>query len=109
MALVVLPTASNASVDFLTSSGNSAISAMPPALSVTGPKASRATTIPANASIEVAAMERPYRPAVKYEIIIPAQITMTGRAVASMETAIPCIMLVAWPVSDAFATLLTGL
>ena len=41
--------------------------------------------------------------------IIPAQITMTGRAVASMETAIPCIMLVAWPVSDAFATLLTGL
>ena len=36
-ALVVLPTASSASVVFLTFFGNLAISAIPPALSVTGP------------------------------------------------------------------------
>ena len=37
MAAVVLPTASNASVRSRTSSGRPAISAMPPALSATGP------------------------------------------------------------------------
>jgi hypothetical protein len=36
-ALVVLPTASSASVRARTSSSSPAISAMPPALSVTGP------------------------------------------------------------------------
>src|ERR1700691_2370463 len=50
-ALVVLPTASSASVDWRTSLGRPAISAMPPALSVTGPKASRATIMPARPSI----------------------------------------------------------
>ena len=37
IAAVVLPTASNLSVRFLTSLGNSAISAIPPALSEIGP------------------------------------------------------------------------
>jgi hypothetical protein len=36
---------------------------MPPALSVTGPKASSATTIPASASIVVTAMAMPNSPA----------------------------------------------
>ena len=54
-AFVVLPTASRASVVFLTSSSSPLISAMPPALSVTGPYASSATTIPAKANIVVAA------------------------------------------------------
>src|SRR4026207_610680 len=48
-AFVVLPTASRASVDLRTSGGRPAISAMPPALSVTGPKASRAPLKPAGA------------------------------------------------------------
>jgi hypothetical protein len=62
-ALVVLPTASSASVVWRISLGRPAISAMPPALSVTGPKASSATTMPASASIVVTAMAMPYSPA----------------------------------------------
>jgi len=44
------------------SSGSSAISAIPPALSVIGPYASRATIIPAIDNMEVAAMAIPYKP-----------------------------------------------
>jgi len=62
-ALVVLPTASSASVETRTSLGRPAISAMPPALSVTGPKASRATMKPASDSMVVVAMAMPNRPA----------------------------------------------
>src|SRR5690606_40187694 len=57
-ALVVLPTASRASVVLRTSLSMLLISAMPPALSVTGPKASRATTTPASASMVVTAMAK---------------------------------------------------
>jgi hypothetical protein len=46
-----------------TSFGRPAISAMPPALSVTGPKASSATIMPASASMVVTAMAMPNRPA----------------------------------------------
>ncbi len=60
---MVFPTASSASVVARTSGGRSAISAMPPALSVTGPKASSATTTPASASIVVTAMAIPNSPA----------------------------------------------
>jgi len=59
----VLPTASSASVDLRTSLGSPDISAMPPALSVTGPKASSATTMPASDSIVVTAIAMPNRPA----------------------------------------------
>ena len=45
-AFVVLPTASSGSVTPRTDSGMSAISAIPPALSVTGPYASSATIRP---------------------------------------------------------------
>ena len=62
-AFVVLPTASRGSVMPRISSGNSAISAMPPALSVIGPKASSATIIPVSESMEVAAIAIPYKPA----------------------------------------------
>jgi K(+)-stimulated pyrophosphate-energized sodium pump len=62
-ALVVFPTASKASVVFLTFFGRLDISAMPPALSVTGPYASKATTMPANANIVVTAMAIPNNPA----------------------------------------------
>ena len=64
-ALVVLPTASSASVEMRTSPGSPAISAMPPALSVTGPKASSATIIPATPSMVVTAMATPNRLAVR--------------------------------------------
>ena len=46
----------------LISDGSSAISAIPPALSVIGPKASNATIIPVKESIDVAAMAMPYIP-----------------------------------------------
>ena len=58
-AFVVFPTASNGSVMALISAGSSAISAIPPALSVMGPNASRATIIPVKESIDVAAIAMP--------------------------------------------------
>ena len=53
-AFVVLPTASSGSVMLLISSGRSAISAIPPALSVIGPYESIATTIPVIESMDTA-------------------------------------------------------
>jgi hypothetical protein len=41
-------------------------------------------------------------------MIIPAQITSVGSAVASMLMASPWMMLVPWPVSDALAIDRTG-
>ena len=58
-ALVVLPTASSGSVTSRTSSGSSAISAMPPALSVIGPKASSATIRPVSESCAITATPMP--------------------------------------------------
>ncbi len=58
-ALVVLPTASSGSVTLRTSSGSSAISAMPPALSVIGPKASSATIRPVSDSCAITATPMP--------------------------------------------------
>ncbi len=63
-ALVVLPTLSRASVIFLVDSGNLAISAIPPALSVIGPYESRATIIPVVESIAAAAMAILYIPSI---------------------------------------------
>ena len=62
-AFVVFPTASSASVVFLTFSSRFDISAIPPALSVTGPYASKATTIPAKANIAVTDIAIPNKPA----------------------------------------------
>ncbi len=58
-ALVVLPTASSGSVMSRTSCGRSAISAIPPALSVIGPKASRATISPVSESCAITATPIP--------------------------------------------------
>ena len=58
-AAVVLPRESKASVTSLTSGPNSAISAMPPALSAIGPYASTETTTPRVASIPIAATAIP--------------------------------------------------
>ena len=59
MAAVVLPTASSLSVVLRTSGPSSAISAIPPALSATGPKESTATTMPAVHSMPIAAIAIP--------------------------------------------------
>ena len=107
-AFVVLPTASRASVVLRTSSGKSAISAMPPALSVTGPNASRATTRPASASMVVTAMAMPNRSAREKLTRMPAMMTIAGSAVDSSDTAKPWMTLVPCPVNDADAIEFTG-
>ena len=63
VAAVVLPTASKTSVFSRTSLGNSLISAIPPALSAIGPKASIASCIAVVAIIPAAAIATPYNPA----------------------------------------------
>ncbi len=59
IALVVLPTASSGSVIARACSGSLAISAMPPALSVIGPKASIEMIIPVTESMLAAASPIP--------------------------------------------------
>ena len=59
VAAVVLPTASRMSVRSRTSLGSSHISAMPPALSAMGPKASMASCMAVVAIMPAAAMATP--------------------------------------------------
>ena len=59
IAAVVFPTESKMSVRSRTSSGNSLISAIPPALSAIGPKASIANCMAVVAIIEQAAIDTP--------------------------------------------------
>ena len=61
IAAVVFPTASSLSVLSRTSFGNSAISAIPPALSAIGPYASTANWIPIVDNIPSAAKAIPYK------------------------------------------------
>ena len=63
VAAVVLPTASRLSVRSRTSGGSWLISAIPPALSAIGPKASIANCIAVVAIIPAAAIATPYKPA----------------------------------------------
>src|SRR3989338_4256907 len=116
-AFVVFPTASSLSVLFLTSAGEFDIDAMPPALSVIGPKLSIARTYAAVASIPIVATAVPYNPPLSIPLRKPRWYdksnapdkTITGNTVASIATANPEIMFVACPVTEAFAMLLTGL
>ena len=64
--------------------------------------------MPAKASIVVAAIAMPKRPARIKDATMPMQITMTGNAVASIDTARPWITLVPWPVVELRAMLRTG-
>ncbi|MCY1526639.1 hypothetical protein D9M68_616770 [compost metagenome] len=63
VAAVVFPTASRLSVRSRTSGGNWLISAIPPALSAIGPKASIANCMAVVAIIPAAAIATPYKPA----------------------------------------------
>ena len=123
VALVVLPTASRASVHSRTLSGWSDISTMPPALSAMGPKTSMVSTYAAVESIPIVATAVPNKPPVgspvdlsvkplvcpnQYAEIIAAEMQSTGAAVDSMPTPTPAMMLVPWPVVDASAMTRTG-
>jgi hypothetical protein len=105
---VVFPTASSTSVRSRTSFGSPLISAIPPALSAMGPKASMASCMAVVAIIPAAAMATPYTPANSYEAMIPPASTRMGRVVLSIPTASPPITLVAWPVDDCRTMELTG-
>src|SRR5690625_5287413 len=107
-ALVVLPTASSASVLARTSGGRSDISAMPPALSVIGPYVSIATIMPVIDSIATAATAMPYSPDSMNAAKIANARMMVGTKVEFMPTARPLMMLVALPVSLALAMRRTG-
>src|SRR3989344_1825491 len=107
-AFVVLPTASSASVISRTFAGAPLISAMPPALSVIGPKESIATIIPATESMATAASATPYNPASQKLARIAAPIISTGTKVDSIPTESPMIIFVPWPELDASAMDFTG-
>jgi hypothetical protein len=78
MAAVVLPAASNASVIFLTDNGYWAISAIPPALSDTGPYPSIERQMQRLDSIPKAAMAIPYIPAREKEVKIVIDKSIIG-------------------------------
>jgi len=88
--------------------GSAIKSMLAPALSVTGPYASSATIRPVMDSCAITATPIPYRPAKWWATRMPVAITITGAAVACMPTASPSMMLVAWPVCEAFEIDLTG-
>ena len=108
MAAVVFPSSSRESVISLTSSPIPDISAIPPALSATGPYASIAIVMPTVASIPTAAMPTPYKSNNVVEIkIIVAKIKI-GITTDCIPTERPEIITVADPVSPDFAIFSTG-
>src|SRR6266571_4015361 len=115
-ALVVLPTASSRSVRLRIASGWWDISMMPPALSVIGPNVSIARMYAAVPSIPIVATAVPNSPEWArpldapslYDAMMAAEMVNVGKAVHSRATANPAMMLVAGPVTEAAAMLLTG-
>ena len=81
---------------------------MPPPLSVIGPYASSATTMPVMDSMAVAAMAMPYNPPSSKAPQIAMHTASTGNAVDFIDTARPAITLVPWPVCEASAMRRTG-
>jgi hypothetical protein len=108
VAAVVLPRLSSASVRSRTLPSMPAISAMPPALSATGPYASVASVMPNVESIPTAATAMPYKPAVPMAIIVAKTTIMTGAAVLSIPTDKPSIMTIAGPPTELSAILRVG-
>merc|ERR1711871_206928 len=112
VAAVVLPRASRASVRSRTvaksASSSYTISAIPPALSATGPYASVARVTPSVESMPPAPMEIPYTPAHALQPRMAAAMVTVGTTVESMPTPKPSMMTVAGPVSLFFAMFLVG-
>jgi len=104
IAAVVFPAASNASVLYLTYGSNYTISANPPALSQTGPYASIANPNDKLDNIPRAAKATPKFPNKNYPTNEEIVKRITGTIVEKFPRANPKIMLVAAPVSQAFAT-----
>ena len=91
-----------------TLSGRPLISAMPPALSVTGPNESMATTMPAMESMESAATAMPKMPPKKKLASVATTMTRMGKPVASMPTGKALNDVRAWPETLASAMDSTG-
>jgi len=110
IAAVVFPSSSSESVMSLTSLPIPDISAIPPALSATGPYASIAIVIPTVASIPTAAIPTPYTPSTNdVEANIIAASIIIGITTDCIPTDKPEIITVADPVSPDSAIFLTGL
>merc|ERR1719157_1676 len=104
VAAVVFPRASRASVVSRTCSEQpGSISAIPPALSATGPYASVARVIPRVESIPTAEMATPYTPAHSSQQMIAMQMERDGTTTLIMPTPRPWITTVAGPYSAALA------
>ena len=109
VAAVVFPSASNASVLSRTSGSKCACSAIPPALSATGPYASVARVMPRVDSMPTAARPIPYKPASSLAKNIPTTIASAGITVLYNPTDIPAMIVDGCPVSDCWAIHFTGL
>ena len=64
--------------------------------------------MPAIDSIEVAAIAMPNRPASEYAAQMARHTESTGQAVERIDTPMPAMMFVAWPLVEASATCFTG-
>ncbi|MNT10768.1 hypothetical protein D3C72_1456130 [compost metagenome] len=64
--------------------------------------------MPAMLSMAVAATAMPYRPARPYDTMMAMHTKITGQAVDRIDTPSPAMMLVPWPVVDAWAMCCTG-
>ena len=103
VAAVVLPSESSASVRSRTSGGSPACSAIPPALSATGPYASVAKVMPSVDNIPTAAKATPYVPARSLVSHMAMTTTIPGTTVLNIPSPNPPMMTVAGPVSDCAA------
>jgi hypothetical protein len=108
VAAVVLPSASSASVVSRTDSSSSAISAIPPALSATGPYASVAIVMPSVLSMPTAASAMPYVPNRLYAATMERATSRSGRTVESIPTPSPLMTTAPAPNSPACPMPLVG-
>mmetsp|Transcript_97351 Transcript_97351/g.209907 ORF Transcript_97351/g.209907 Transcript_97351/m.209907 type:complete len:264 (-) Transcript_97351:1177-1968(-) len=109
VAAVVLPRESRASVrSLISSSHSSSISAIPPALSATGPYASVAKVMPRVLSMPTAAIATEYKPSNVKQIMTVTTTMKQGNAVPIMPMPSPWMMTGAGPVLDFKAMLWVG-
>mmetsp|Transcript_55967 Transcript_55967/g.113951 ORF Transcript_55967/g.113951 Transcript_55967/m.113951 type:complete len:243 (-) Transcript_55967:1359-2087(-) len=110
VAAVVLPRASRASVRSRAYSGNSSpdISAIPPALSATGPYASVARVMDRVDSMPTAARAMPYWPANSSHARMAMHTAKVGTTTDSMPTPRPLMITVAPPVGAAASISMVG-
>jgi hypothetical protein len=108
VAAVVFPRASSLSVRERTSGGSCAISAIPPALSATGPYASVARVIPSVERRPTAAIATAYCPARMLHARIVTTVQIAGTDTEMRPTPIPLMITGAGPYSEAEQISLVG-